>query len=165
MKYLAALIVAQTTIIVAFAFQMSALKAELGALALSANTALQETTAHFSASNEQKPVSSPKQTNLALNGDQIRLIIRDEIKQSMQPATRANETAPQAQSAQQLATQARARQEFEQSFNQFVALGEIDAPEMAALQMKIARLPPQDRTRALTRLTKAMNAGDLKGAL
>lgn len=45
----------------------------------------------------------------------------------------------------------------------YIGLGRIEPSEMADLQMKIARLPPEDRRAMLTRLTKAMNAGDLKG--
>ena len=45
----------------------------------------------------------------------------------------------------------------------YIGFGKIAPAEMATLQMKIARLPPQDRREILSRLTKAMNAGDLEG--
>ena len=45
----------------------------------------------------------------------------------------------------------------------YIGLGRIEPVEMADLQRKMARLPDEDRREMLTRLTQAMNAGDLQG--
>ena len=45
----------------------------------------------------------------------------------------------------------------------YINLGRIEPAEMSVLQTKIARLPPSDRQEMLSKLTKAMNAGDLQG--
>jgi len=50
-----------------------------------------------------------------------------------------------------------------QDLDTYLGRGKIEPAEMANLQLQIARLPDEDRREMLTRLTKAMNAGELKG--
>ena len=52
---------------------------------------------------------------------------------------------------------------IDRDLDSYIGLGKIEPAEMADLQFKIAKLPPGERREMLTRLTKAMNAGDLEG--
>ncbi|MEM9617522.1 MAG: hypothetical protein AAF936_06140 [Pseudomonadota bacterium] len=51
--------------------------------------------------------------------------------------------------------------ELQRDVERFIARGGADDAAMADLQIKIARLPKEERAKILSRLTKAMNAGEI----
>lgn len=53
--------------------------------------------------------------------------------------------------------------QLQQDVERFIARGGADDAAMADLQIKIARLPKEERAKILSRLTKAMNAGEIDG--
>ncbi len=51
--------------------------------------------------------------------------------------------------------------QLQRDVERFIARGGADDAAMADIQIKIARLPKEERARMLSRLTKAMNAGEI----
>lgn len=94
--------------------------------------------------------------------DAIRQVIREElatlpaITHAAQPRHDNANTPPAAP-----VVDAQFTAQLQQDVERFIARGGADDAAMADLQIKIARLPKEERAKMLSRLTKAMNAGEI----
>lgn len=94
--------------------------------------------------------------------DAIRQVIREELA-ALPAATHAaqprhdNANTPPAAPV----VDAQFTAQLQQDVERFIARGGADGAAMADLQIKIARLPKEERAKMLSRLTKAMNAGEI----
>lgn len=93
--------------------------------------------------------------------DEIRQIIREEI--ASLPAARA--VAGPAERPRPAKPAPYARAQVERELDAFIARGVIGPADMAGLQVKIARLPESERSAMLSKLAKALSAGDVDGEL
>ena len=111
--------------------------------------------------------------NIAPSSDDIRTIIREELAQltmsgtslQIQDNTATRSASDERANALSAAEHAHLGAELEQSFGLYIGQGRISEVEMITLQQKIARLPLAQRRAALSRLTTALNNGELEGNL
>ena len=97
-----------------------------------------------------------------LSADEVRQIMREEIA-ALPAAPASIAGAPQKPRPAQAAPHARAQ--VERELDAFIARGAIGPADMANLQVKIARLSENDRSAMLSKLAKALSAGDIDGEL
>ena len=171
MRYLIGLSIVQAFALLFFGVRVMEVDARTDKIAALVQTSAAPTKlTAMGASNPYERDSTTIQGGPSL--DDIRLVVREELSaiNESRPAS-AQRTAP-GQSVQTASTEAGAlspaesvflKEETLRDIDSYVALGAISPAEMANLQIKIARLPPSDRREMLTRLTKAMNSGDLQG--
>lgn len=104
-----------------------------------------------------------------LTASDIRQILREELAASG-AAKAANTTyaptgAAAAASALSPSEASQMKSTAQQRLDYFVAQGEIGEAEMAELQDRIGALPAAERREMLSKLTKALSSGKLKGQL
>ena len=120
------------------------------------------------APNSQSVTANADTTRFSsgLTPDDIRSIIREELAEASAQNT-TDQKAPQRSIENSLSVSETADRtlEFDRTINRYIALGAISPGQMADLQNQIARLPPTQRSAALSRLSKAMNEGLLEGQL
>lgn len=93
--------------------------------------------------------------------DAIRQVIREEVAALPAAARTAQARHNNADTPAAPAVDAQFTAELQQDVERFIARGGADNAAMADLQIKIARLPKEERAKILSRLTKAMNAGEI----
>jgi len=116
--------------------------------------------------NEQNfaPASLKPTTDDAHTVELMRAVIRMELANAQ---SRTAAPVPSTQSQEIMPTGEREKQRIlvNNTINAHIASGSIDAGDMSNLQSEMAKLSVDDRQKILSRITKAMNAGTLKGAL
>lgn len=94
----------------------------------------------------------------SISADDLRRIVREEVAAlpAQQVQTTAASSAPRMVSDRDLDA-------VRQRIDAFIARGAIEPAEMTELQAAIVRLPPDARQEMFSRLTKAMNDGEIDG--
>ena len=168
MKYLIALSIIQAAALGFFGLRVMKIDAQSDAIAMTVEANAKK--------SERGVANTHPATSAAISGptvEEIRQIFREEIaafndQNLTQPGpgamrSQADNDAGVVSDAAAAADQFHLRGAVVRDIDNYIGLGRIEPSQMADLQMKLARLPPEDRRAMLTRLTKAMNAGDLKG--
>lgn len=113
-------------------------------------------------------LTAPSPGLSAPGAEEIRAIIREELAAApTRNAATSSAALPPPAAPLAAPTSAAIAQvgAVDRDIDAFIARGRINPKEMASLQMKMAELPPAERTKMLRRLTKAMNEGRLAGEL
>lgn len=172
-KAFLALLAAQTALIVFLTAQLSSLNARVGDLAAesaaASNAAQKDKAGAENAAAAQRSFAALTTGSGAASRDDVRAIVHEEIEalakriaaQQSQTRADADHSSPVANSRETAALNAAVSREL----SNFISSGRASPAEMAALQQKIARLPPSDREKALNQLTKAINEGRLDARL
>ncbi|MEO1243226.1 MAG: hypothetical protein AAFX54_15050 [Pseudomonadota bacterium] len=92
--------------------------------------------------------------------DAIRQVIREEVA-ALPTAARTAQARHDNADTPAPVVDAQFTAQLQRDVERFIARGGADDAAMADLQIKIARLPKEERARMLSRLTKAMNAGEI----
>ncbi len=168
MKILIAVSALQTLAIVFLGARVMSMDAGLSVLQAAPST--QATTpAQSPRPIENFPSAAPSPAaGVALFPEDVRQIIREELAAldlsgAQQPGASARSPLAQSDGPVQTPETDALKNEVASSIGYYIAQGEIGESDMANLQLKIARLPPAQRTEMLGRLTRAMNRGELKG--
>ena len=158
-RVLIGLLIVQTVLIAAIGLRVMALTAKTEVIAETQLDLLAATARAANGSSDFAPIAT---TSSTLNADDMRQIIREEmaVTSSTNGAVAANRPAQET-----TPPNPELREEIERDLNVYIAGGAIAPHEMADLQMKIARLPKKDQGEMLSRLVKAMNAGEIDGEL
>jgi hypothetical protein len=114
------------------------------------------------ASSPSGSASSATDAPLA-NEDRLRMIIREEL--AAQRAAQANITTPPAPAARDEASNRLLQERVARQIEAYHAAGAISDAQMQELQAQIAQLDDAGRKRMMSKLIRAMNAGDIKGRL
>ena len=109
----------------------------------------------------------------ALDKNDIRMIVRSELIAVMDrldtlenvqlSASAPTTNAPRIELSEEEAAQR--LNEFNTTFNNAVASGAVSAAQIADIEQKIARLPPSERKRALSMLSRALTDGSIDAPL
>lgn len=166
LKWLIALAIAQILTLGFFGLRVLAIDDRTAELAMQAAAANDNEAA---AAAESPARFAPTAARGGLTADDVRQIIREEFAALSLPSTSPDGTT----STTTTPTPTRVRTAdsvylesmVQQDLQNYIIRGSINEAEMVDLQMKIARLPPEDRTEALIALTKALSSGDLEGHL
>jgi hypothetical protein len=112
-------------------------------------------------------LSTPPKTNIALNENQIRQIVRSEVLAAL-ASTQQNENITNKKQKETNITE----EELEEAkvlvandINYYIGNGEISPVQMSDLQEKIARLDLKSRKQMFAKLVSAMNSGQIEGQL
>jgi Skp family chaperone for outer membrane proteins len=108
-------------------------------------------------------VTSSPFASTAADEDRLRMIIREEL--AAQRTVQADVTAPQAAAARDETSERLLQERVSQQIEAYRAAGSISDAQMQELQAQIAQLDAASRKRMMSKLIRAMNAGDLKGRL
>jgi hypothetical protein len=157
-------------LLIALAIIQSVLLGVIGVkvMALDART---EKLARTPAAATFQPEATTKSPTVAASGglgaEDLRQVVREEIAVLLQDkasqAAYVADNAPHAAiSSAEVSNQKAA---VARDIDLYMTQGRIDEVEMVELQEKIGRLPPAERHEMLSRLTKALNSGKLKGQL
>jgi hypothetical protein len=95
--------------------------------------------------------------------ERLRMIIREELA-AQRPVPSAV-TAPRAAGARDEASERLLQDRITQQIEAYRAAGSIDDAQMQELQAQIAQLDAASRKQMMSKLIRAMNAGDIKGRL
>ena len=162
MRFLIAISILQAILLAIVAFRVNDVDARTGAIeaAVRANAGVPAT---VSDSGEKPLVTGP-------SAAQIRSIIREELAAIDQNSIDANNeiSAAQPPSVADMRSTEEITQltlEVQQDLDFYSGQGRIDDAQMAQLQMKIAKLPAEERREALTKLTKLLNSGSVDARL
>jgi len=161
MKFLIALTIAQTAFLGFLGVRVLEIDASVTASAATVSSAQMSEKRNGLSPSAPVIVKGP-------NAEEIREIIRQELaalsidalavaKQPSQP--HASKVREDARSA---ADSARLQASLQQDLDYHIGRGRMQSSDLAALELKMARLPARERTQALRRLAKAMNSGDLE---
>lgn len=104
------------------------------------------------------------------SADEIREIVHEELAgfAADDPASTYQQTAagpPGSSDASPYKDNPIFKETVRQDLENYIRVGEMTEGEMADLQQKIARLPADQRREMLSRLTKALNSGELDARL
>ncbi|WDI31458.1 hypothetical protein PUV54_16020 [Hyphococcus flavus] len=117
--------------------------------------------------NNDRAAARPQ--SVGLSAEEIREIVRSEMALAVSEITVAQSSNSAATPQRQPLIDERQielmRASVEADLNAMRATGRSTPSEMAALQSKIAKLPPRERKAALDRLTKAINDGYIDAQL
>lgn len=166
-RILVVLVVIQTVLIGAVILRFGALEAQTARIEKTLAAEIR------AADNAPAPAFAPSSARTALSAEEyeaLRAIVREEIDRLAAaietPRGGAAEAPRSAQApAMPPAEQARLYEEFENELASLRARGALTPGDMAALEQKIARMPPADRTRALSRLSREMSEGTINAKL
>ena len=169
MKLLIGLSIIQTLLLGVLGLRMMAVDARIDSIAQTSldvlaataqaeqNATQRQQTARLGAQLGQPlGISSALSTSDNLDAQGIRQILREEI--AALATTRHVAASPGPAPSENTRRQAR---ELSQELEYLISTGTINSSDMAKLQMKMARLPDADRRKTLSRLTKAMNTGEI----
>lgn len=159
-RVLIGLLIVQTLLIAVIGLRVMALTGKTDVIAETQLDLLAATARAAQGGGDVSPMSAL--ASPTLNADDIRRIIREEMA-ALPPASGAQTASLPAQETK--APDPSLREEIERDLNVYIASGVIAPHEMTDLQMKIARLPRKDQGEMLSRLVKAMNAGEIDGQL
>lgn len=164
LKWLIALAIAQILTLGFFGLRVLAIDDRTAELAMQAAAANDNEAA---AAAESPARFAPTAARGDLTADDVRQIIREEFAALSLPSTSPDGTTSTTTTPTRVRTADSVYLEsmVQQDLQNYIIRGSINEAEMVDLQMKIARLPPEDRTEALIALTKALSSGDLEGRL
>lgn len=168
LKWLIALAIAQILTLGFFGLRVLAIDDRTAELAMQAAAANDNEAA---AAAESPAPFAPTAARGGLTADDVRQIIREELTALSLPSTSPDGTTSTTTTPTTTPTRVRTADSVylesmvQQDLQNYIIRGSINEAEMVDLQMKIARLPPEDRTEALIALTKALSSGDLQGHL
>ncbi len=161
-RILTFLILLQSVALAGLAWQTSMLREQLNDFLLEA--ARQDDPGQLSESVTPRQVLSTNEVTL----QQLRDVVRAEVRQSLAESLRDRPLYPAEQSPE-MPGESLANPELAFSVSQtleaHIAAGTMNDSDMASLQASIAQLHPDERTRILRRLVRAMNSGQLKARL
>ncbi len=157
MRALVGLSLIQTLLLAVLGLKLFAVEAQVDAATRTGLDVLSQTAQLKQAGIAAR--SLPTQTAASLTGADIRQIIREEIAATDSDAqmTRTAEARPR--SAASYGDKADVQRELDT----YLSHGGIGQMEMAKLQMSIAQLSPAERSEMLSKLTTALNQGDIDG--
>lgn len=164
LKWLIALAIAQILTLGFFGLRVLAIDDRTAELAMQPAAANDNEAA---AAAENPARFAPTAARGGLTADDVRQIIREEFAALSLPSTSPDGTTSTTTTPTRVRTADSVYLEsmVQQDLQNYIIRGSINEAEMVDLQMKIARLPPEDRTEALIALTKALSSGDLEGRL
>jgi len=154
MRVLIGLAAVQTMLLAVIGLKVLSLEADVAAARDASLDALAETAQLRQLSKTPQPAMQFADAP-SLSADDLRQIVREEIAALPAPQMQAT-AAPRAVSERDLDA-------VRQRIDAFSARGAIEPAEMTDLQATIARLPPDARQEMFSRLTKAMNDGEIDG--
>lgn len=157
MRALVGLSILQTLLLAVLGLKLFAVEAQVDAATRTGLDVLSQTAQLKQASIGAR--SLPTQSAASLTGADIRQIIREEIAATDSDAqmTRTADARPRE------ATSYGDKAEVQRELDAYLAHGGIGQMEMAKLQMSIAQLSPPERSEMLSKLTTALNQGDIDG--
>ncbi len=172
MKYLIALCAIQTALLVFFGARIMAIDARTDEMTVVAAAAETAQAAVAASSDGWKDSSLFKEAppGSGASIEEIRQVIREEVdllaaRMSAENRQSSGSEEDRAARAEMYANSAELSASLQQDLSYYIGRGRISEREMANLQLKIARLPPNQRGAALSQLTKAMSDGLLEGQL
>lgn len=159
MRALVGLSIVQTLLLAVLGLKLFAVEAQVDAATRTGLDVLSQTAQLKQAGIAAR--SLPTQSAASLTGADIRQIIREEIAATADAgdarATRTAEARPQETPAYG------DKADVQRELDAYLARGGIGQMEMAKLQMSIAQLSPPERNEMLSKLTTALNQGDIDG--
>ena len=162
MRFLIAISILQAILLAIVAFRVNDMDTRTGAIEAAIRT---NSAALLPAANptEMPSVAGPSAV-------QIREIIREELAANDQNGLVTKNEASVPSSTNVIDTRGaeevtQLTLEIQQDLNFYKGQGRIDDAQMAQLQLKIAKLPPEERREALTKLTKLLNSGNVEARL
>ncbi|MCA8889973.1 MAG: hypothetical protein KDA46_14155 [Parvularculaceae bacterium] len=159
-RILIGLIAVQTMAIFFFGFRVMEIDARTQELALAPRAAMPNQTI---TSDQPRPETPPADNRLAnaafLSPDEIRKIIREELQYAQASAVRQAPQKPAETITSAEISSIKSAASYD--LGRFISNGRIDETEMASFQAEIAKLPPEQRREMLSKLTKAINAGQI----
>jgi len=122
-------------------------------------TATKETMATVDVLGQPTAMTQP------ISENRLRQIVREELR-SQSKVNRASQEGSSIDEEPVAVSAAEFQRRYEsavQDLDYYLEQGEISDVDMAKLQMDIAMLDPEARTQMLSRLTRAINSGELRG--
>ncbi len=157
MNMLTGFVAVQAVLLAIIALKVFSIEGDIAAARDASLDALAETAQLRTQAGAPRPAIQFADTS-ALTAEDIRQVVREEIAslsvQQVQTATVS--PTPRTVSARELTA-------IRQRIDGFIARGAIESSEMTDLQTTIAQLPPEARREMFSRLTKAMNDGEIDG--
>ncbi|MEO1243224.1 MAG: hypothetical protein AAFX54_15040 [Pseudomonadota bacterium] len=157
MRALVGLSIIQTLLLAVLGLKLFAVEAQVDAATRTGLDVLSQTAQLKQAGIAAR--SLPTQNAPSLTGADIRQIIREEIAATDSDAhmTRTAEARPRETASYG------DKADVQRELDAYLARGGIGQMEMAKLQMSIAQLSPAERSEMLSKLTTALNQGDIDG--
>lgn len=161
-KILIGLLCIQSIAIFFFGFRVM----EIDARTLELSQSQQAIRNQFETATKAQPSYAAASTTPTIDGERIRQILKEELadlsKDNAGPAPQARAAAVAADrntGGEQPRSSALARMNYE--LDAFVQKGRMDESEMAQFQLRLGELPPAQQNEMLSKLTKAINSGQL----
>lgn len=162
MRILIGLTMAQTTLLAAIGLKVFSLDADIVAARDASLDALAETAQLRQRADLMQTGAPQRGVHIAdassPTSEDIRQIVREEVTGLPVQGFAAPPASPEPRVASETEINA-----VRQQIDTFIARGAIEPAEMTKIQMQIARLPQDARREMLSRLTIAMNDGDIDG--
>jgi hypothetical protein len=173
MRFLVGLSIFQTVLLGLIGLRVMAVDASINSvaetsldvLAATAQTAQRQTALQQAGQINRQTYRTAQTPVNGLSAEDIRQIIREEIASLATSNQYAAKSASGPSSSGPVANEAsrHLKTSLQRDLDSYIARGAINNSEMANLQIKIAHLPAEDRGEILSRLTKALNSGEVDG--
>ncbi|MEM9617538.1 MAG: hypothetical protein AAF936_06220 [Pseudomonadota bacterium] len=156
-KMLIGFVAIQTMLLALVALKVFSIEGDVAAARDASLDALTETAKLRAQTGAPRPAIQFADAS-SLTAEDIRQVVREEIANLpvQQVQTTTVSPAPRVVSEHELTA-------IRQRIDAFIARGAIESSEMTDLQTTIAQLPPDARREMFSRLTKAMNDGEIDG--
>lgn len=176
-KVLLAVVVVQTVLVAALVFRFGALQAQTDRMETAFSLYVSAERNGQGASIAPAPAAGSGSGGLSPESyEALRVIIREEVDRLADEIELAQTTHPtsrpsssQSQQRQELvmapAESARLYEEFQNDLASFRAKGAINSRDMVMLEQKIAGMPPAERMRALSELSREISQGSIDAKL